>query len=64
MCNVHKSPAGNYAQMEFNSLTGCISNTCVHGALGCHTVSTASTPFIFFFILFPFDYFLFYFIPI
>lgn len=55
MCNVHKSPAGNYAQLEFNSQSGCISNTHIHGGLWCHTVSTASTPFI---------YFIFYFIPI
>jgi hypothetical protein len=55
MCNVHNSPVGNYVQLEFNSQSGCISNTHVHGGLGCHTVSTASAPLI---------YFLFNFIPI
>jgi len=48
MCNVHKNPADNYAQMEFNSLTGCIYNTHVHGGFGCHTASTVSAPLIYF----------------
>jgi len=55
MCNVHNIPAGNYAQLELNSQSGCISNIYVHSGLWCHTVPTASTPFI---------YFLFYFMPI